>query len=345
MSYFSDFPLAYYRFGDNEPPVIFQNLTTYLDLVDQIKDDATMYERYTILDGERPDTLSDKLYGDPTYHWSFYLMNDKLRVGGWPLTVQKLDQIVKQNYPHWTITTKANISDSFFVPGSTIQGNVTGTTGTIVEVNLELGQMIVDTRGYETRRTSEDLDEYPSFPLQVEADTGLYYLDLTDIPPWTTGYEINSVAAVYTRDPTEDVLDPPTNFVSRFELKGTKLYLNVDAEPFTVPLYVDFFYRFFTNRNFRATETVTLTNVDTPEIASVQLVGAVAQYNSVHHYEDTDGNYVDIDPLVQNVSALIPITHYNRAEARNDDLRQIRIIKPDAINQVLSQFKRFLKGQ
>lgn len=344
MSYFADFPLAYYNFGDNEPPVLFQNLTTYLDLIDQIKDDASVYETYTILDGERPDTLSYKIYGDVAYHWTFFLMNEKLRVGGWPLTIQTLDEVIKQNYPHWTITTKANISDSFFVPGSTIQGNNSGTTGEIVEVNLELGQMVVNTIGYETRRTSEDLDEYPTFQLQQEAETGFYYLDLSDIPPWGTGYRINSVVAVYTEDPTENLLVPKTNYLPRFNLKGNKLYLKVDATPFTVPLYVDFFYQYLTNRNFNPTEFVTLTNVDTPELASVQLVSAVAQYNSVHHYEDTDGNYFDVDPLQRNISGLIPITHYNRVEARNEDLKQIRIIKPDSVNQVLSQFKRFLKG-
>lgn len=344
MSYFADFPLAYYNFGNNEPPVLFQNLTTYLDLIDQIKDDMSVYETYTIIEGERPDTLSHKLYGDSQYHWTFFLMNEKLRVGGWPLTVQTLDEVIKQNYPHWTITTNANISDSFFVPGSTIEGNTSGTTGEIVEVNLELGQMVVNTKGYELRRTSVDLDDYPSFELKQETETGFYYLDLTDIPPWGTGYSVNSVAAVYTEDPTVDVLNPKVNYLARFNLKGNKLYLKVDAEPFTVPLYVDFFYRFLTNRNFNRTELVTLTNVDTPEIASVQLVGAVAQYNSIHHYEDANGNYVDVDPLVRNVSGLTPITHYERVEARNTDLKQIRILKPDSINQVLSQFKRFLKG-
>jgi len=342
MSYFADFPLAYYKFGDNEPPVIFQNLTTYLDLIDQIKDDASIYETYTILDGERPDTLSYKLYGDSTYHWTFFLMNEKLKVGGWPLKTQTLDEVIKQNYPHWTITTKANISNSSFVPGSTIEGNRSGTTGTIVEVNLELGQLVVNTVGYEIRRTS-DLSDYPSFELQQEAETGFYYLDLTDMPAWRTGYSVNSAVAVYTEDPTVDVLTPKVNYIARFNLQGNKLYLNVDAESFTVPLYVDFFYQFLTNRNFDATEFVTLTNVDTPELPSIQLVSAVAQYNSVHHYEDANGVYFDVDPLQRNISGLTPITYYNRAEARNDELKQIRVIKPDSINQVLSQFKRFLK--
>lgn len=344
MYYFSDFPLSYYSFGDNEPPVLFQNLTTYLDLIDQIKDQTSFYEVHTIIDGDRPDTLSHKLYKDSRYYWTFFLMNEDLRISGWPLTSQNLRTVAIQNYPHWTVTTQANISNSDFIPGNRIRGNASGTTGTIVEVNLELGQMIVNTEGYETRRSADLLSGMPSFNLVEEAETGFYYLDLSDMPFWQADYSVNSAVAVYTGDPTLNVLAPLPNLLSKFTLKGNKLYLNVDQPAYTVPLFVDYFYQFYTNNNFLPNESVTLVDVDTPEIASVSLISAVAQYNSVHHYEDTNGEYVDIDPLNRNTTGLIPITYMDRMEQRNTELKQIRVIKPEAITQVLSEFKKFLKG-
>lgn len=343
MNYFEDFPLSYYSFGTGEAPVIFQNLTTYLDLIDQIKDQASFYEVYSIIDGERADTLSHKLYGDSRYYWTFFLMNEKLRRSGWPMSELTLRSVAAQNYPHWTITTQANISASDFVPGNRIRGNASGTTGTIVEVNLELGQMIVDTTGYATRRSADFLSGMPSFTLQQETETGFYYIDLSDIPIWQADYAVNSVVAVYTGDPAQNVLTPLPNVLPNFDLKGDKLYLKVDAAPYTVPLYVDYFYQFYVNNNFDPAENVTLIDVDTPQIASVKLISATAQYNSVHHYEDTNGEYVDINPLNRNVSGLIPITQLDRMIATNTDLRQIRIIKPDTINQVLSEFKKFLR--
>ena len=344
MNYFENFPLSYYSFGTDEAPVVFQNLTTYLDLIDQIKDQTSFYEVHNIIDGERADTLAHKLYGDSRYYWTFFLMNEKLRRSGWPLSEQNLRAVAAQNYPHWTITTQVNISASDFIPGNKIRGNASGTTGTIVEVNLELGQLVVDTTGYETRRSADFLSGMPFFTLQQEVGTGFYYIDLADIPIWQADYSVNFVAGVYASDPAIDVLSPPSNLVNNFELRGDKLYLKVDVSPYTVLLFVDYFYRFYTNRNFNPTENVTLIDVDTPEIASVQLIGAVAQYNSVHHYEDTDNEYVDIDPLNRNVSGLIPITHMDRMIETNTNLRQIRIIKPDAIDQVLSEFKKFLRN-
>ena len=38
MSYFRKFPKNLYRFGNNEQPVAFSNLTSYVDIVDRLKD-------------------------------------------------------------------------------------------------------------------------------------------------------------------------------------------------------------------------------------------------------------------------------------------------------------------
>jgi len=60
-NFFKSFPIIRYSFGDAEDPVIFQNIGTYIDLVDQIKDDAAYYTTTNIEEYERPDTLSYKI--------------------------------------------------------------------------------------------------------------------------------------------------------------------------------------------------------------------------------------------------------------------------------------------
>ena len=315
----------------------------YLDLLDQIKDQAVFYQYHSIYDGDRPDTLSHKIYGTTKYYWTFFLMNEDLRVSGWPLSTQTLDAVIKDNYPHWTIVTKDNISDSLFVPGSSIQGSVSGASGTIVEVNLELNQLIVDTRGYETRRTTDLQNGIPSFTLQTEAETGFRYFDLTQIPNWQADYSVTSVATVYNDDPTANVLVPLSNLVSQYELRGTKLYLKPNVTPPLTPYYIDFFYQFYTNRNFTNGEDVVLQNVGPTAISSINVLRSTKQYNSIHHYENTNGDIVDIDPFTQSVSGLIPTTYYDRAVARNDELKKIKIIKPEAINQIASEFRKYLR--
>ena len=140
--YFQNLPKVSYRFGDNESPSLFNNITAYVDILDQIKQEVAFYEKYTILDGDRPDVVSQKLYGTPDYHWTFFFMNDGLRESGWPMPERELRALVKKRYPHRTVVTESNIA-SFFLPGVNVVGKTSGTTGRIVERNLDLGQLVI----------------------------------------------------------------------------------------------------------------------------------------------------------------------------------------------------------
>ena len=56
--YFKNFEVVPYFFGNEKTVSVVQNLSTYVNLIDQIKDQTSLYENYFILDGERPDVLS-----------------------------------------------------------------------------------------------------------------------------------------------------------------------------------------------------------------------------------------------------------------------------------------------
>lgn len=140
--YFRKFPSVGYNFGDNEAQTLFPNLSVYVDVIDQVKQEIAFYEKYTILDGDRPDIVSQKLYGTPDYHWTFFAMNDNLKESGWPMPEHELRALVKKRYPHRAVTTEGNIA-SFFLPGVNVLGKTSGTTGRIVERNLDIGQLII----------------------------------------------------------------------------------------------------------------------------------------------------------------------------------------------------------
>lgn len=140
--FFQRFPVVNYNFGDNEGAVLFNNLSVYIDLFDQLKDQISYYEKYTIQDGDRPDIVSQKLYGRPDYHWTFFLINDSLRASGWPLPERELRELVKKRYPHRTVTTQDAFAANF-LPGVNVVGRTSGTTGRVVERNLDLGQLVI----------------------------------------------------------------------------------------------------------------------------------------------------------------------------------------------------------
>jgi len=106
MSYFKNFGLVEYRFGneDESQRILVEDLSIYVDLLEQIDDLIGFYEYYDILDGDRPDTLSYKIYGTTDYYWTFYLMNPFLKETGWPLHQKNLDEYTVKKFSGATYT-------------------------------------------------------------------------------------------------------------------------------------------------------------------------------------------------------------------------------------------------
>ena len=151
MAFFRNFPLVDYNFGDETFTTIFQNITAYISIIDSLQDDVSFYNTYFIDQGERPDTLSNKLYGSMDYYWTFYFLNTHIRESGWPLTEQELLKRVKSDYPNQVVTTSSNIavaaggtnSTIFPTGGRIISTNNGNTVGTIVKKKLDMGQLVI----------------------------------------------------------------------------------------------------------------------------------------------------------------------------------------------------------
>lgn len=75
MSYFSNFPLLYYPNPLGGLKVV-SDITIRNDFLKKIKENKNAYFEYTIEDGEKPETIADRYYGDPELHWIILYMND-----------------------------------------------------------------------------------------------------------------------------------------------------------------------------------------------------------------------------------------------------------------------------
>lgn len=340
-TFFRNFPIIEYRFGDEVDPNLFQNVSAYVDLIDQFADDATFYEKYTILDGDRPDTVSQKLYGTTDFYWTFYLLNDTLRSQGWPLTQRDLNEKVNEYYPNTTLSTQDDITDKFFV------GDIAATKpfdsgqfrGVIIEKNFELGQVVVN-----------PLQEINKVTI---TNGGSGY---TSVPTITitggNGANANLVASLDS-DKVDRIF-----IVSGGD--GYTVVPNVTISAPDVP------------RGTQATATVTIANYEISEntvihsekgvrdprswdVAApfIRTNSVLPQKNSVHHYEDSSGNHVDpgldsagfVNLGPSGLANKIPVTYLERLESINDNLASIKVFKPSVITQVDQQFQKLLKQQ
>lgn len=142
MNYFKHLPATLYLFGEETLPVTFRNISVYASILDEVKDNLSFYNDYHIQEFERPDQVSYKLYSTPNFHWTFYLLNDKLKDSGWPLSNREVMEKIYTDYPNKVITTKDNIS-SKFQKGQTITGLTSGATATIDHRHVSLGQLVL----------------------------------------------------------------------------------------------------------------------------------------------------------------------------------------------------------
>jgi hypothetical protein len=170
MSYFKRFPKIAYDFNRegvvNRVVDIFRQVRPLQNYVDSF----TAYRYTNILDGERPDILSKKLYDTPDYYWTFFLINDFLHdgLGSWPMSIQTLESYIKTEYNGYALETRPNIkydtdggiekfenslagttksqNQGAFTPGTTVTLSNAGTqtaTGTIRRKDIYLNQLVI----------------------------------------------------------------------------------------------------------------------------------------------------------------------------------------------------------
>ena len=345
--YFQPFEKIYYRFGDEDSESLFQNLTQYDDIIDQIKSQQSFYEDYTIKSGDRPDTLSTQLYGDPKYYWTFFLLNDDLRESGWPLRNEEVLKVAKEFYPHRVLTINSDISSSEggydFRVGRHLIGNTSGTFGDIIKRNLDLGQLIVDTY-HSVEPIAEGLPEL-TYVLDVNSNGAAEI----EVPGNVNVFHSTDLWVLYKYDLNNPDNDPEVLSAYNITLSDINTKATIKSIPFQPGNYE---YRMVTKQNrinpeeakFVAGEVVEFFDNSTGLPVQKFLAKEDAQYLAVHHYENANGEQVDIDPYSSTIpSGLIPVTNLARLQNKNDDLKQIKVIKSEVVETIVKEFYRLMQ--
>ena len=158
--FFSQFPSVAYDFnrtGTVQQMVnIFRNVRP--ETVSALNA-VTLYKNYKIIDGMRPDVLSQKIYGTPDYYWTFFIINDFLHDGlqVWPMSQEVLRKYVEKNYSGKALCfkpevvrdvdgiaqgTKNSVSGLLNL-GELIYGSTSGAVGRLVRKDADLNEIIL----------------------------------------------------------------------------------------------------------------------------------------------------------------------------------------------------------
>lgn len=65
----------------------------------EILSNVTLYDEYDIQDGETPEMIAERVYGNPNYHWVIMLVNERYDyITDFPLSTHNLEQHIISTY-------------------------------------------------------------------------------------------------------------------------------------------------------------------------------------------------------------------------------------------------------
>ena len=104
MSYFRELPDILYQSNllhktSSQEYIAIKNIFRRVKIQDWIQDNVRFFTKYTIRDGERPDTMAERLYGSPDRDWIVVLTAGITNIKNeWPLSNYDLYRYVEAKY-------------------------------------------------------------------------------------------------------------------------------------------------------------------------------------------------------------------------------------------------------
>lgn len=99
--YFNNFPNIYYQFNVNGTPVlkVVKDITRNVRFRKAILDQITLFDEYDVKDGETPDIIAAKYYGNSEYHWIVMLCNQRYDyLEDFPKSTRMLEEYINSKY-------------------------------------------------------------------------------------------------------------------------------------------------------------------------------------------------------------------------------------------------------
>jgi hypothetical protein len=150
--FFSSFPKILYDIDNSKNVTLTVDFFRRLKLKSKVLNESFLYDLYDVIDGDTPESVAYKHFGDTNLHWVILITNNiNDRYYDWPLTTEQFENYLTEKYTnpdgvhHYEInqssgrTTSEGPSDYSY----TIEVNST-TAGATTVTNREYEQRLQD---------------------------------------------------------------------------------------------------------------------------------------------------------------------------------------------------------
>ena len=111
--YFNDFPQIKYDCTGNGNITTIQDIMTRIKVRDYIKNNGSIFAKYSVPDGETPEMVAFFLYKDVAYHWIILLFNQIINTYyDWPLSTRNFQRFVSNKYSNPDAVNHYEVSQS-----------------------------------------------------------------------------------------------------------------------------------------------------------------------------------------------------------------------------------------
>lgn len=203
--YFSKFPVVRYpvKSGNTFRFVLARNILRRVALSDSLKGVDSAFIEYSIKDGERPEHIADKLYGDPQYHWLVLLTNEVIDpYHGWYKSDEVFTDYIQKKYRgtyiYFTKTDDSFLYSNLLSSGATlIQGSL---SSSVKEYHPSMCRIVVDQFGFgEGNATIRTRDGISTTVTVHRVDSGISSLHHFEVQK--TNFDYGAASTSITVDP------------------------------------------------------------------------------------------------------------------------------------------------
>ena len=366
--YFSAFPyIVYDSVGDYNFKVT-TNLLRRVALRAKVKQNTLVFDTYDLREGETPEIIAHKLYGDPTLHWIVLMSNDiSDRYHQWPMKAGQFNQYLIDKYGLAGIDSIHHYELNQLSGDTTVKIDI-GTSNTDyspvsksfnLATAIEEGETHIKLSGAESDSTGLEPQDGTS-GWQFQVDDELLYTNLTgttkidgQIP------ELQFNNSYFVVDQAVDlVLDGFDFGYGRIELEQNSGVIVseeiIEGSAYVSQILLETSEDIMTGGNMH----ILLNGTDENGANSDEKLVSEHTNNYIQISEQKGGTPMVLSPddagntgvhhfakITNSVSdtAVRVVTNREFEQDRQDSLRRIRLLKPEYIPQVVEEFKELME--
>jgi|LakMenEpi03Aug12_release.lakeMendotaPanAssembly.Ray.scaffolds.fasta_scaffold00624_11 hypothetical protein len=171
--YFSNFPILLYPYqiGDATKNIAARNILRRVVMSEETKASRGAFVEYHIKDGERPEHIADRVYGNPEDHWIVLLSNDIIDpYHDWYKSSSAMEEYISKKYGGFSVfftdTSDAFVYNTNLFVGSTLEQN--GAFSSITEYHPTLCKLVVDSPSFTTGTATVGLSGGSSIQIKIQ---------------------------------------------------------------------------------------------------------------------------------------------------------------------------------